>query len=497
MPFRDEAWENLQRDCAIFPAYTDYLFGPDLRPEAIEEPGLHPLLFPPQSHAPIRYTNSRPSRTWSYNSTQGTARPKLAVMGPQFGDGAEMAGVELSRENSSSNPSLDVRSPVESPMSKLLPPQSIYPNSAAEMARRRMCDAAQRRTSIMSPTASDSLTNLFQAFRQQAQTQDGLLPFSVTAGRASNPPLLRSSSATDVDEQVAHIATQKVPMPSSPESPPAMASCSAQPHWRQSQPTSGFVNQIPNVNSGFSPNLPSLALQNPTPHNSSTHMPLIQPNDLSENPRYVFFADKDRQEINKQITARWNTAHNHPDPDARAQAILDIQRVSQTIYSAGEMYGRETRRTMEMKEQLRAQAGHQYYEPRSDNFAQPPQLAASPQSGQQNQLRSAVQRIAPQSSQRHLSPMQQAPSQISQELRTNIDAHLPKLFQCLQTASGHSSSSPSLPSEGAAEKKYAQQWLESFKASLPPEGRQYVQHLAARVLMAKVELRDAMQYLVW
>lgn len=48
MPFRDREWEDLQRDCAFFPAYTDYVFGVDTRPEVADEPGLHPQIFDAQ-----------------------------------------------------------------------------------------------------------------------------------------------------------------------------------------------------------------------------------------------------------------------------------------------------------------------------------------------------------------------------------------------------------------------------------------------------------------
>jgi hypothetical protein len=45
MPFRDREWEDFQRDCDFFPAYTDYIFGVDTRAEAEDEPGLHPQIF--------------------------------------------------------------------------------------------------------------------------------------------------------------------------------------------------------------------------------------------------------------------------------------------------------------------------------------------------------------------------------------------------------------------------------------------------------------------
>ncbi|KAJ4326252.1 hypothetical protein N0V94_000199 [Neodidymelliopsis sp. IMI 364377] len=45
MPFRDKDWEDFQRDCDFFPAYTDYIFGVDTRLEVADQPGLHPQIY--------------------------------------------------------------------------------------------------------------------------------------------------------------------------------------------------------------------------------------------------------------------------------------------------------------------------------------------------------------------------------------------------------------------------------------------------------------------
>ena len=68
MPFRDREWEDFQRDCDFFPAYTDYIFGVDTRPNVADEPGLHPQIYdrpplppqrlrglPPAGHFPVAY----------------------------------------------------------------------------------------------------------------------------------------------------------------------------------------------------------------------------------------------------------------------------------------------------------------------------------------------------------------------------------------------------------------------------------------------------------
>lgn len=60
MPFRDEEWEELQRDCDTFPAYSDYLFGPDRRLVVTQEPGLHPLIYPTPTPQPAQNSNGMP-----------------------------------------------------------------------------------------------------------------------------------------------------------------------------------------------------------------------------------------------------------------------------------------------------------------------------------------------------------------------------------------------------------------------------------------------------
>ncbi|KAF9697522.1 hypothetical protein EKO04_004131 [Ascochyta lentis] len=45
MPFHDQDWEDFQRDCDFFPAYTDYIYGVDTRPKVVDEPGLHPQIY--------------------------------------------------------------------------------------------------------------------------------------------------------------------------------------------------------------------------------------------------------------------------------------------------------------------------------------------------------------------------------------------------------------------------------------------------------------------
>ncbi|KAJ4404326.1 hypothetical protein N0V91_006020 [Didymella pomorum] len=83
MPFRDREWEDFLRDCEIFPAYTDFLFGVDMRAEVHNEPGLHPQIFdtqalpqpPPQSlPQPIRLQGLPPPGQYPAAYDPGSAQ---------------------------------------------------------------------------------------------------------------------------------------------------------------------------------------------------------------------------------------------------------------------------------------------------------------------------------------------------------------------------------------------------------------------------------------
>lgn len=100
MPFHDREWDDFRRDCDFFPAYTDYIFGVDTRPEVENEPGLHPHIFdpplpqlPPQRlyglpppQLPIAYHASMLRQDSSMDSLQPTPCPAprlLPAAGPQ------------------------------------------------------------------------------------------------------------------------------------------------------------------------------------------------------------------------------------------------------------------------------------------------------------------------------------------------------------------------------------------------------------------------------
>ncbi|KAF2623809.1 hypothetical protein BU25DRAFT_461607 [Macroventuria anomochaeta] len=82
MPFRDRDWEDFQRDCDFFPAYTDYIFGMDARSEVADEPGLHPQIFEPPSLPPQRIYGLLPPVQYpvAYDPVRDETQPRPYTM---------------------------------------------------------------------------------------------------------------------------------------------------------------------------------------------------------------------------------------------------------------------------------------------------------------------------------------------------------------------------------------------------------------------------------
>jgi hypothetical protein len=152
MPFHDQEWEDLQRDCDIFPAYTDYVYGPDRRLIVAQEPGLHPAIYHIDTPAPVRYTNSMPSRSWSYRTAEGLEKSNAAAMGEWQTEYNESGDADMSNTSScSSTPGLDIRSRMGSPLYPLLPPQGVRTVSKKQTAQRRISNASQRQPQSGTP----------------------------------------------------------------------------------------------------------------------------------------------------------------------------------------------------------------------------------------------------------------------------------------------------------------------------------------------------------
>jgi hypothetical protein len=75
------------------------------------------------------------------------------------------------------------------------------------------------------------------------------------------------------------------------------------------------------------------------------------------------------------------------------------------------------------------------------------------------------------------------------QLRANIDAHIPQVWQCLQLQLGDQQYQPTDPGL-VQQKQQARAWLNSFKKSLPAEAHGYMQYIVSRMCGAVQQGRD-------
>jgi hypothetical protein len=574
MPFRDPEWEELQRDCDIFPAYTDYLYGPDTRLHVTQEPGLHPQIYPAHQwqaySAPIRYTNSMPSRTWSRQTAHGVEGPtNAAVRCESYGQDL-LRAQRLSREGSRrSILSFDVRSQMGSPAPQLLPPQGVRTVTKDEMARRKILNASQQRpmTSTNSPQQPVKMT------RQQTQARNAPTPSSIPAAQPWKPPFLRSSSTTDVDEHVARMASPRKNRMLPPPSPRT-----AQPAHH---PLLNGLILPPNPFQVTIPAAPTSA--HTTPQNPPGRIPILRPSDMLDNPRYSCIEVDKRKHIHRLLLERWNIADKATDHATRAKIIAEIQHISLSVQTSlpnleavAQMQGKRQAQLIQETpahqvqhlgqsqqsyahsppfvgpspspslRQLAQQPQYHTLQPSPDQppqlphysplrratqqhhytphvnpqppqtQAQPPELRAYQHQPQQihqhqqqdqppshyfNPPQAQTQQQQPQNAPQiphfpssNMSRTQDSPSRpISPEalaqLRANIDAHIPQIWQCLQLQLGDQQYQPTDPGL-VQQKQQARAWLNSFKKSLPAEAHGYMQYIVSRMCGAVQQGRD-------
>ncbi len=321
MPFRNQEWEDLQREYDIFPAYTDYIYGPDERLVVTQEPGLHPMIYHIDASAPIRYTNSMPSRSWSYKTAEGLKTPKNGAT-----RGLAPGQDETSNDNTSivssgsSTPGLDIRSQVGSPLQPLLPPQGVRTVSKKEIARNETLNAPQgqpqrARELPFSPLQQQPV----RSTRQQKRTSNAPINYR-PRNRPQQPHLLRSSSTTDLDENLAHVILRHESAMLLPHSSQAaMLPLPASLPQQQSQRATGMSNHSssPPASNAF-----------PDP---SIRVPFLRPNDILHDPRYNCLDSNKRMEIAKVLFERGTIARDSPDLGLRAKALLDIQNVTMMV----------------------------------------------------------------------------------------------------------------------------------------------------------------------
>jgi len=322
MPFRDQEWEELQRDCDIFPAYSDFLYGPDPRIITTQEPGLHPMIYPIDASAPIRYTNSMPSRTWSHKTTEDLEKSKNAtaqtLLAGQNEPGSDMSGANNGRSTHGSY----VHSQTGSLLNPLLPPQSVCTISEEDMARRKTLNVSQRRrrSQTVVPFSPSQQQQPVGMTEHQIHTRNTPVIHSADV-EPQQPSFLRSSSTTDIDETLAQMGSRQK---SDAFSPFALQTTMLPPPANLSQ-------RQPQHATGLSNNLPPIPAPNDSPE-SSQQISLLQPNDILRNSRYDCINPAKRLEIAKVLVDRWVVVRNSAADDALGvKAMSDIRNITRMV----------------------------------------------------------------------------------------------------------------------------------------------------------------------
>ncbi|KAF7676535.1 hypothetical protein GT037_006040 [Alternaria burnsii] len=525
MPFRDQEWEELQRDCDIFPAYSDYLYGPDPRIITTQEPGLHPMIYPIDASAPIRYTNSMPSRTWSHKTTEDLERLKNAtaqtLLAGQNEPGSDMSGAN----NGTSTPGSYVRPQTGSLLNPLLPPQSVCTISEEEMARRKTLNASRRRRRSQTVVPfSSSQQQPVGMTGHQMHTRNTPVIHSGDV-EPQQPSFLRSSSTTDIDETLVQMDSR--------QKSDALSSFASQ--TTMLPPPANLSQRQPLHAIGLSNNLPPI----PAPNNSpepSQQTSLLQPNDVLRNSRYDCINPAKRLEIAKVLVDRWVVVRNSAADDALGvKAMSDIRNITRMVnnsvtnmQAAMDLQQQRTQQLHMQAVPKRAQTDHiqhiqqrqpttptpqEYAQPQpqpgiwsaqltQSSPIQPPWQPASqesycsvPQVSQQMQL---PQQSIPQDFQTHQQPQQRNQEQYEQftsqninlspaQLHANTSRHIPEMWRNFLITQN-----TSLPLQ---DRMNARQWMVNLKNNLPVEAHTYMVQVLQRAMREHSQGRDALAFL--
>jgi hypothetical protein len=507
MPFRDPDWEDVQRDHDLFPAYSDYLYGPDTRLQVAQEPGLHPLLYPSQSSEPIRYTDAMPSRSLLY-SVQGALREAE----PGSIDKMELPSTSTADEGDA----LDLRWPHPYPdMVTLLPPESVRPMPvplqhpqhppsiplnpvrqvlSAEATRQTLYNASQPRPTPNAPSPPPHQFRKSLAY--QAETQRAPEQRRNPRRQATNRVLYRSSSGTDVDSQLGQMSPNRRTLLSPPTSPMPLDAHTALSLQHQPQRLAHYPTRSA---SGAQPTMHSQAGAS-----NASDVPLIRPGELLSNPRYAVAPRDNLERMNAQFTDLYFKAQKHEDPRARMLARLQIQADSANIHS---MMRDWEDRTMKMAvelpvklglstqmEQQSPQGPHVHHQPvQPQVYQQPPPVFQSPQSQYQDLTHQQPQEYVS-LPQFQIIPVHRPSTPIRFEIRQYVNKHLPNFVAAMRITGATIDANTTDPKqlETLAQQPAAHAWIVRFKASLGPEAQRYMVDIVTKMDEARSEGRDWM-----
>ncbi|KAI8931049.1 hypothetical protein NX059_012060 [Plenodomus lindquistii] len=409
MPFRDQEDEDLSRDCATFPAYTDYLYGPDRRLDFYRE---QDVIFPHTPQQPIRYTNSTPSRLQPFITENQESR--LA--------------------------SMDVRYSTDGHSVERLAPQfvkSLYmPDANSHVllneSRRRLQDLVLAQLATPTPSRRQPLQTLTTPISLQSSQQ-----------RVTRPSLLQSSSATDVDDDLASRARGKQPILVSNASSSTQQSLS--------------LDYQMHIDEEGKPAYTIPALVNGT----GGPISVLRPGDVL-GLQYVFIPAELREKINERLITVWA---NLVDPATREAALRSIFRHSRQVHQYRQQWEQSQQQQhlerMQPLEQQRAQ------ESQPEDHLQIPQQG--PTSSFDDLIRPFTQLQFERTMKADNSTLQDFV--MTDALRENINRILPCAFEALRMRN----------SENLTERDDAVMRLNIIKMALPVEGRQYFQEGLAKM----------------
>ncbi|EOA87575.1 uncharacterized protein SETTUDRAFT_28213 [Exserohilum turcica Et28A] len=506
MPFRDEEWEELQRDCDIFPAYSDYLYGPDKRLVVTQEPGLHPLVYPVHAPQTVRYATKKASRSGLYRMVH-TGLPNAASIALQSSSNDGQINGNVNKNIDNVTPGVDVLSQTAMSVDPSPPSRALRTVSEKEEAKSQAKGQQRNHRQSKSAPSQNAGSKPTKADTQWSQSKNSTKHSTPTAQEPPQTPHLHSSSATDVKEEPIHTEShQKLSGTSTPAS----------------------TLSIP-LHSGF----PSMQ--------HVLQVAMLQPDDIVRDPRYLCFNPQERDQIRNYLSACWHIASHHPDSNQRAEALLSIRSFSMTVrdktksVEAGVVQPGSGQTTMNVSgsQVQRQESSYQQQsgrmEPVQDQrkFSQPcssPAFAStqpafpyptghkpSQQTGQSlchmtvNSLYHLSKQSQPQVTQYgHTSPSkppsgQQSPtsardtaaipSQASAQLRATLNRYIPQVWQCLVLTNQDSK----LTTEADVQKRErAQQWLTAFKSRLSEEGRMYMARVVNWMYGERTAGRDPM-----
>lgn len=477
MPFRDREWEDFQRDCAMFPAYTDYIFGPDTRLNVVTELGLHPMIFGHSNPEPIRYTNSRPSCSVSYENILSSARYNSTMPNTPYA-GKVAGSAQLHRQGYSGSEApcgVDSYLTTQGPLFEFVAPQPVY---AQDMAQRLKLNASQHRAAVNVLQAPAPVPQPLNFPHEQGQTTCGQDPLAGVASSQATPQLLHSSSATEVDEHASNQYRNNLPSP--PESP-VPGPTAAPTSIMQTNNLAPILSSENSLSSGAQWQSDG----------SRTYPPggIIRPGDLLNNPYYSFVPHSQRSTMNAQIAEYWALASQAPSQHVRESALQQLKGVALLLGERRQKLQRDMMQQAAVSWQAHDQGDEiriphtpspvQFAVLPSQVPASPAQFASRPPPAQRPPY---LQAPDPFTGSPYQNPLAQPHRILPDHVRTSINAHLPQVWQFLQQLLG--------PFRRQGDHYHIQQWLTTFKNSLSIEGKHYMEQMLAKMWHAGSEGRD-------